>query len=60
MFPIKQPHIDASQDINYFAMSYELWAMSKSSGSKAQGSKLKAKNHGDNQNFYKRFIDNKT
>ena len=40
-------------------MSYELRAMGKNSGLKAQGSKLKAKNHGDNQNFYRRSFDNK-
>ena len=48
MVPIKQTHIDASWNINYFAMSDELWAMSKNSKLKAQSSKLKAKNHGDN------------
>lgn len=40
-------------------MSYGLRAMSKDSKLKAQSSKLKAKNHGDNQNFYRRSFDNK-
>ncbi len=53
-------HIDASQDINHFAMSCELRAMGRDSRLEAQSSKLKAKNHGDNKNFNRRFIDNKT